>query len=118
MKPSHRELSRAYRESPPPPGVWLIRCTTSGRSLMGSADDARGALNRMRMELETGTLPNCELLADWQAGKGSDFSFEIIDTLKRASPPDPAGQARELAALESLWREHYPRAETYNLKGR
>jgi len=118
MTPSRKELLRAYREAPPPPGVWLITCTVTGRALMGSADDARGALNRMRMELLTGSLPNRELLADWKAHGEEGFTFEILDTIKRPSPPDPRAVQAELAALESLWRERQPRAEAYDLHGR
>jgi len=118
MKPSRKDLVQAYREAPPPPGVWLITCTATDRALLGSSDDARGALNRMRMELTTGILPNRELLADWRTHGDQSFTFEILDTIKRPSPPDPRAVRKELATLESLWRERHPRAEAYNLHGR
>ena len=69
------------------------------------------------MELETGTMPNTALLADWRLHGPESFVFETLDTLK----PDPLAAARiadDLKELEALWRERLPSAERYNLSGR
>ena len=114
---TRKELARAYRENPPPPGVWSVHCLGSGRRLLGASLDARGSLNRMRMELETGVMPNAALLADWRSHGPEQFVFETLDTLK----PDPLTATRiadDLKELEDLWRERFPAAERYDLSAR
>ncbi len=97
-----KALSREYKESPPPVGVYRVRNTVSGRSLVGSAVNLAGRLNRHRFQLEMGSHPNRDLLADWKEFGAAAFAFEELDRLK---PPDEPGYdpAEDLQVLEEMW---------------
>lgn len=104
--PSRRaELKRAYKEKPPPMGVYAVRNRANGKVLVGSALNLQGMINRIRFELATGihrTYP--PLQEDWNRHGADSFSFEILDVLP---PPEEPGAdlKEELRVLESLWLE-------------
>lgn len=85
-------------------GVYRVRNTASGKSLVGSSVNLPAMLNRQRFQLELGSHPNRELQADWNASGPEAFVFEILDTLPPADEPDYDPKA-DLRALEEMWRE-------------
>jgi hypothetical protein len=102
MADRRKELIRAYKETPRAFGVYRVRNTVNGKSLVGASRDLRARLNRHEAELSLGIHPNKALLADWKAlGKGA-FEFEMLDTLEPSDQLgyDPAG---DLEVLEALW---------------
>jgi hypothetical protein len=96
------EARRAYKEKPPPMGVFAVRCRANGKVLVGSSLNVQGALNRIQFELTTGMGRFPELLADWKRHGAGSFSFEVLDVLKPSEEPgvDPK---EELKVLEALW---------------
>ena len=101
---NRRELTRQYRETPRPMGVWCVRHVASGRCLVGSSRDLPAMLNRQRFQLERGVHPNRALQADWDALGADAFAFETLDTLRPRDAPD-YDPAPDLATLEALWLE-------------
>ncbi len=99
-----KQAKREYLETPRPMGVYRIRNTAAGRSLVGSSVDVPSILNRHRAQLRMGSHPDAELQRDWTTLGPDGFDFETLDTLE---PPDRDGYdpADDLAALEALWRE-------------
>ncbi|WP_257461404.1 GIY-YIG nuclease family protein [Archangium lipolyticum] len=99
---SRAEMKRAYKEKPPPMGVYIIRNRTNGKVLVGSGLNLPGMLNRVRFELELGSCPNRELQEDWRRHGADSFSFEQLDILE---PPEEPGVdlKEELRVLEALW---------------
>ena len=95
---------RAYKETPRPMGVFRVRNTKNGRSLIGSSVDVPGMLNRQRFQLGAGGHPDKALQQDWNESGPEAFEFETLDTLK---PPDEPGYdpAADLKLLEELWLE-------------
>ncbi len=101
----HAELKHAYKEKPPPMGVFVVRNRANGKVMVGSGLNLPGALNRIRFELTTGmhrTYP--ELQEDWNRYGAEAFSFEVLDVLE---PPEEPGTdlGEELRVLEALWME-------------
>lgn len=99
------ELKQAYKEKPPPMGVFVVRNRANGKVLVGSGLNLQGMLNRIRFELSTGihrTYP--ALQEDWNRHGADSFSFEVLDVLPPTEEPrsDPK---EELRVLESLWLE-------------
>jgi hypothetical protein len=95
---------RKYKETPPPAGVYRVRNTATGKSLVGSAVNLPGILNRHRFQLENGSHPDAELQADWaELGPGA-FEFEVLDQLekKESQTDDPTD---DLAVLKEMWIE-------------
>ncbi len=85
---TRRELVRAYKETARPMGVYRVRNTIDGRSLVGTSVDLPSILNRERTQLRFGGHPNAALQRDWNALGPDAFAFEVLDTL---TPPDRAG---------------------------
>ncbi len=102
--PSRRsELKQAYKENPPPMGVFAVRNRANGKVLVGSSLNLQGMLNRTRFELVTGihrTYP--ALQEDWNRYGADSFSFEVLDVLP--PPKEPGTDPKEeLQVLLSLW---------------
>lgn len=99
-----KALTRAYKEARRPMGVFRVRNTVQGRSLLGSSLDIPAMLNRQRFQLETGAHPSRPLQEDWVRLGSAAFVIEALDTLE---PPDegPHDPTEDLRTLEKLWRE-------------
>ena len=99
-----KALIRQYKESRRPMGVFRVRNTADGRSLVGTSVDLPAMLNRQRAQLRLGAHPNRALQKDWNELGAETFEFEILDTLTPPDGPDydPSG---DLRVLEDLWLE-------------
>lgn len=97
-----KTLTREYKESPRPMGVYQIRNTVNGKLLGGVSIDLPAILNRHRAELRMGGHRNRELQKEWTEFGAEAFEFEVLDTL---TPPEQSGYdpAGDLRALEELW---------------
>jgi len=95
---------RQYKETRPPAGVFRVRNTAAGKSLVGTSVNLPGTLNRHRFQLERGSHPSKELQADW-SGLGPDaFEFEVLDRLKPSDKPE-YDATEDLRVLKELWLE-------------
>lgn len=99
-----REAKRAYKESPPPAGVFQIRNLRNDKRLIGSWFNVRGRINRERFLLEAGKHDSAELQKDWNELGAEVFAFEVLDELKPAEG-ETAVKSDELRELEALWLE-------------
>ncbi len=99
---NRKELTRQYKETPRPMGIFCVRNITNGKVLIGSSVDLPARLNRERAQLGFGGHPNAALQRDWNALGAAAFAFEVLDTLK---PPDAPGYdpSYDLGILEQLW---------------
>jgi len=99
-----KALIREYLETPRPAGVFQIRNTTTGRTLLGLSPNVPGVLNRQRFQLQNGSHPDVELQADWNDLGPDAFEFETLDQLKPSDDPgyDPS---EDLRALKEMWLE-------------
>ena len=97
------DLKRDYREKPPPPGVYAVRCTANGKLAVGSAMNVRGALNRLQFELQQHMHQNFPgLQEDYDRLGAASFTFQTVDVLEPAkdSTTDPRD---DLKVLEQMW---------------
>jgi hypothetical protein len=101
---NRKELIRNYKLRRPPMGVYRIRNTVTGSSLVAASTDLPSILNRHRAQLGMGGHSSRALQADWREHGPESFVFEILDTLPPSDEPqyDPIA---DLAALEDLWLE-------------
>jgi len=99
---TRKELTRKYKETPRPMGVYRIRNTINGKSLIGAARDVPAKLNSHRAQLRMNAHRNPELQRDWDTHGPDAFVFETLDLLKPSDEPgyDPT---RDLRVLEELW---------------
>ena len=98
-----KELLRAYKQAPPPAGVYRVRDTATGGYFLGSSLNLPGILNRHRFSLELGRERCRDLQRAWDDDSPDTFVFEVLDTL--APSDDPAtDSAEEVRLLEEMWR--------------
>jgi hypothetical protein len=99
-----KERIREYKQTPRPAGIFRVRNTTTGRSLVGSSVNIPGTLNRHRFQLEHGSHPDRELQQDWNALGPEAFAFEALDRLEPRDDPayDPS---EDLRVLKEMWLE-------------
>ncbi|WP_266159422.1 GIY-YIG nuclease family protein [Dyella silvatica] len=102
-----KELTLAYKNTPPPMGIFCIRNLASGKMLIDQSTHLAGSLNRHRMELQLGTHRNKALLADWQNYGQVQFAFEVLEAIPQHPEPD-FDYASELARRLRLWRARIP----------
>ena len=95
---------REYKETAIPAGVFRVRNTATGKSLVGSTVNLPGMLNRQRFQLENGSHPDAELQRDWNELGPDAFEFEVLDRLEPAKEPahDPT---EDLRVLTEMWIE-------------
>lgn len=102
--PSQRELTRRYKESLPPMGVYVIRNLATGRVFVRGSLNLDGAMNRDRFELGMRQHRHRGLMDEWLRHGAENFRFEVIDRIKPRE--DPAFDYRaELDAMLALWTE-------------
>ncbi|MFC1639535.1 GIY-YIG nuclease family protein [Gemmatimonadota bacterium] len=97
-----KELIRKYKETPRPMGVYCLRNTTNGKTLIGTSLDLNAGLNRHRAQLQMGGHPNRELQNDWKEMGQEAFTFEVLDTLTPSELPD-CDPKDDLRLLEAMW---------------
>jgi hypothetical protein len=95
---------REYKETSQPAGIYRVRNTTTGKSLVGSTVNLPGMLNRQRFQLEHGSHPDRELQRDWAELGPDAFEFETLDRLepRDESAYDPT---EDLRVLKEMWLE-------------
>ena len=102
-----RSLKQNYLETTIRAGVYAIKNTVTGRTLVAGNMNVEGVLNRHRFELRHGTHRNVLLSQDWAAHGESSFTFEVLDRVKPRED-STFDVARELDDLVALWRQEIP----------
>jgi hypothetical protein len=97
-----RDLIRKYKETPRPAGIYRVRNTINGRSIVGSSPDLPGMLNRIRFQLAHGSHPDRDLQHDWCAFGADAFIFETLDQLDPSRDPDH-DLTKDLQVLLRMW---------------
>jgi hypothetical protein len=99
-----KALLQDYKARVVPMGVYRVRNTVTGHSLVAASPDVNAILNRHLAQLRMSAHPNRVLQADWAAHGQDSFVFEVLDTL--SSSDDAAyDPTNDLAALEDMWLE-------------
>ena len=106
-KARRKELSAAYRDTPRRAGVFLIRNTVSGRTLVAPSLDLDSEEHKFDFARSTGAtgvfhrvlVPDVERLG-WSA-----FELEVVEELPVSRERTAAETRDDLATLVALWRE-------------
>jgi hypothetical protein len=102
-----KQLRANYDENPPEAGVYRIVNTATGKVLVGSTMNLPSMASKLAFARTTKSASalDLRLKADVATYGIEVFELEILDTLKPAPGATPAETRKELAELESLWRE-------------
>ena len=101
---TRKEIHREYRERVKPAGVFQVKNLTNGKVLLGSSLNLEGPLNRHRFMLKIGSHTNKALQKDWDELGPDQFTFEILEEVKRKDDPN-FNLKDELTLLEMIWLE-------------
>ncbi|MBN6187489.1 GIY-YIG nuclease family protein [Aneurinibacillus sp. BA2021] len=104
------EIKREYKQKNAPMGVYQIKNLDTGKIFIGSSPNLEAMKNRQWFELNMGSHPNAELLADWKTYGESNFSFEILEKLKpdegeMGNTQHPRVFRKRLLEMEEKWLE-------------
>lgn len=104
-KNKRKEAVMAYMETDIPKGIFMIRNQVNGNGYIGSTQNLRGAENSNFFQLRMGVSRNKELQNEWNEFGESNFSFEVVDLLKKNEESPHTNVKNELAALLAIWIE-------------
>jgi len=96
---------REYKETSQPAGIYRVRNTAMGKSLIGSSVNLRAMLNRQRFQLEHGSHPDRELQRDWNQLGPDAFEFEALDRLEPPRDEPAYDPTEDLHVLKEMWLE-------------
>jgi hypothetical protein len=102
-----RELRETYEQRSPQAGVYALRNTVTGRTLVASAPDLDAVRNRLDFARATNSVGALDgrLASDIREHGMDAIVFEVLDTLTVAPGTTPDRVRADLAELERLWRE-------------
>lgn len=119
-----KELKLQYKLRKPDMGIFMIRCSVTGKCYLQTAGDLKAAINGAKARLGGGLLPcgnhPCrELQKEWNEYGEGCFSFEILELLPYDKDETKTDYSEELMLLGMLWeekltKEHQP---LYRKKG-
>lgn len=97
-----KELKLAYKQTPPPMGVYQIKSNMNNKIFIGSSMNLHGKKNSYAFQLNANTHYNKELQIDWNTYGSASFSFDILETIKPEElSPDDWREA--VSTLEKKW---------------
>lgn len=107
------ELKQAYKQTPRPMGVFMIKNNANGKIYLASSPNLEGAFNKEHFQLKMGAHRNAELTKEWKTYGEEAFTFEVLEELK---VPEEGyfDQKYELKTLEAKWLEQL---QPYGEKG-
>ncbi|MDA8441000.1 MAG: GIY-YIG nuclease family protein [Peptococcaceae bacterium] len=112
-----KELKLAYKQNPPPAGVYQLKNNVTGKIFIGSSLNLPGSFNRHRFQLQAKTHPSQDLQRAWDHDGPEAFNFEVLATIDTAKLAE--GDWHDaVTALEQQWLEKLQpyAAKGYNLR--
>ena len=97
-----KALSREYKDTRRPMGVYCIRNTVNGKLLVGKSVDLPSILNRQRGQLRSGSHLNPSLQKDLIEYGAEAFEIDVLDTLEATDRAD-YDPSTDLRTLEQMW---------------
>ena len=85
-KAERKEAARQFKERKPSPGIYALRCSTTGRSWVDSSPNLDAAQNSQFFQLRQRLHRNKELQAEWNAHGEESFEFAILEALPEDTP--------------------------------
>lgn len=98
-----KELIRAYKEKKSSPGIYALRCATTGEVWVAPSRNLDAQQNGIWFTLRMGMHPNKALQAVWNAQGEASFAYEIVE---RVEDEDLTGYLLDSILKERLqhWR--------------
>jgi hypothetical protein len=91
-----------FRERKPVPGIYAVRCLSSGQIWLGQAKDMTSVQNRHWFALRMGSHTNRIMQAAWTSHGESSFSLDTVEIL--AGEDDDVALSSQLRDALKRWR--------------
>ncbi len=102
-EPGRKELREAYQNRRVVGGVYAVRNTENGKTLVMSAADLKGAANRYAFAKQTGGCFHPKLQKDLARYGKEAFAFEVLEEIEKREDEPDGDFAGEVKILEELW---------------
>jgi hypothetical protein len=97
-----RDAIRDYKERKTQPGVYAIRCASTGEIWVGGSKNIDAQQNSAWFSLRAGGHPNRALQAAWTAHGPDGVGFEVVERIEPGEMT-PQGLADHLKDRERHW---------------
>lgn len=108
MEDSRKALKEQYKNRKVVGGVYRIKCSEINGGWLRSTTDMKGAENRYRFLLSTGTCPEPSMAKAWDQFGPSSFSFEVVEELEKKETQTD----REFINSRSVWVSFFSSSST------
>lgn len=102
-----KELKEQYKQMKPDMGVFAIKTKTGSKYYIEAAPNLKGAINRNKFQLGTGSHPNRELQKEWKSLGEDGFAIEILEKLEYDKDESKSDYSEELELLRMIWEEKF-----------
>ncbi|MEA4988163.1 MAG: GIY-YIG nuclease family protein [Anaerovorax sp.] len=102
---SRKEKIEAYKQRKVIGGIYLIKNTVNGKSLLQSSTDLAGSKNRFEFSCHTGSCMIYKLKKDWEEFGKDVFVFEVLEELVKKETQTPKEFSEDIKTLEEIWME-------------
>jgi hypothetical protein len=103
MKTPRKELKRQYAQRKIVGGVYLLKNTRSGKTLLEASTDLRGSKNRFDFSQKTGSCVDMRLQKDWKALDADSFVFEVLEEYEKRDSQTMEEFQSDISVLKKLW---------------
>jgi hypothetical protein len=86
-KAERKEAARQFKERKPSPGIYALRCRSTGRGWIDSSPNLDAAQNSQFFQLRQKLHRNKDLQAEWNTHGEESFEFAILEALPENTPP-------------------------------
>ena len=86
IKEERKAAVAAYKERSRPAGVFLVRCTATGKIWIGQNPDLEAIQNRLWFTLRMGSHRTTQLQRAWQEHGADNFTFEVVERVSDDEP--------------------------------
>ena len=100
-----KKLREQYRNTKPEMGVCIVKSNTTNACLVLESVDLKSTMNRLRFQLDLGSLSNRDLQAAWKRDGAAAFTIEVLEILPYDEDESKVDYHEELEILKVIWEE-------------
>lgn len=102
-----KEKRGEYRQREVAGGVYAIKNTQNGKTLIMASQNLQGSRNRFDFSRKTGGCINPRMQEDWKKYGPEAFVFQELETLVKKENQTPKEFSGDIKVLEELWIDRF-----------
>jgi hypothetical protein len=105
MDSKRKEMLREYKERKITGGIYLIKNSGGGKSVLGSTEDLEGSRNRFDFSKKTGMCADKRIEDSWKSLGADAFSFEVLEEIPKGATQTDREFGQDLKEYKEIWHE-------------